>query len=220
MKWLVGLLVVVNIVLFAFFKLSVPQAGGIVAGHQPINPEKLNILTLEQLAAMPKKQPPSTPVAAPEPALACYEWGSFSSTNFTQAKKALEKFSVEATVRQTEAQEARRYWVYIPPRRSLQEALSKNEELHAMGISDTFVVQEPQWRNAISFGIFKDEALANKLLDDLHGRGVTQAVKGVRNHEKGQSGFFIKNVTSNVADEIGKLKPDFPGSELKQVDCQ
>ncbi|HQR50596.1 MAG TPA: hypothetical protein PKW44_03030 [Methylophilaceae bacterium] len=220
MKWIAWLLLIANVVLFGYFKLSAPQPVGVVVSQQPIHPEQLRILTPEQLAALPNKSSPPAP--APEPVLqtACYEWASFSGANIARARAALDQFSLDTTVRQTAPHEAARYWVYIPPRKNLEEALAKNDELHAMGINETFVVQEPQWRYAISLGIFKDEKLANRLLDDVRARGVSIAVKGVRNQEKGQSGFFIKNVTASVADEIRKLQPDFPGSELKQVDCQ
>jgi hypothetical protein len=223
MKWIVWILLIFNILLFGYFKLSAPQPVGIVVSQQPIHPEQMQLLTLEQLAVLPKKETPSTqnaPLPAPPEQTACYEWGSFSNVNIARAKAALDKFSLDTTVRQTETHDAKRFWVYIPPRKNLAEALAKNEELHAMGIADTFVVQEPQWRYAISFGIFKDEKLASRLLEDLHLRGVKLAVKGVRNQEKGQADLFIKAVAVSVADEIRKLQPDFPGSELRQVDCQ
>ena len=219
MKWLIWWLLLGNVVLFAYFSFSMnaSQPAGIPLGQQPMQPEKLNILTPAQLEALPKR--PLAAESAPVQT-ACYEWGSFSAADFARARAALEKYSVDASARQTNAQEARRYWVYIPPRKNFQEALAKNDELHALGIQDTFVVQEPQWRYAISFGIFKDETLASKLLQDLRARGVSLAVKGVRNQEKGQSGLFLKNVPADTVDEIGKLRPDFPGSELKQVECQ
>ena len=79
---------------------------------------------------------------------------------------------------------------------------------------------EPQWRYAISLGVFKDEQLAAKLLEDLKKKGVVSAVKGVRNQEQGQTSLLISNMSLDKVVEIDKLKPDFPGSELKQVTCQ
>lgn len=220
MKWIVWILLIFNILLFGYFKLSAPQPVGIVVSQQPVHPEQIQLLTPEQVAALPRKSLSAETTPGPALQTACYEWGSFSGDNVARAKVALDRFSLDTTTRQAASQEATRYWVYIPPRKSLEEALAKNDELHAMGVKDTFVVQEPQWRYAISLGIFKDEKLANRLLEDLHARGIKLAVKGVRNQEKGQSDLFMKDVAASVADEIRKLQPDFPGSELRQVDCQ
>jgi hypothetical protein len=81
-------------------------------------------------------------------------------------------------------------------------------------------VQDQQSRNAISLGVFKDEQLATKLLDDLKSKGVVSAVKGVRNQESGRSSLYISNMSSELVPEIEKLQPEYPGSELKQVNCQ
>jgi len=65
MKWLAGLLLFLNVVLFAYFKLSTPQPTGVASGQEPIQPERLQILTPEQLEALPKKaQPPAMPAPA------------------------------------------------------------------------------------------------------------------------------------------------------------
>ena len=116
--------------------------------------------------------------------------------------------------------ESVRYWIYVPPLKSTVAAQAKQSELANLGVQDTFIVQEPQWRNAISIGVFKDEQLASKLLEDLKTRGVRSAVKGVRNNEKSQASLLINHVSPEMASEIDKLKPDFAGSELKPVSCQ
>lgn len=228
MKWVVWLLILVNLGLFGYFKLNESHPVEIVVGHEAIQADKIKILTAEELAAMSKKNeaaPVPAPVAQqpiqpPTPMqTACYEWGSFSKASIPRARSILEKFSVTSELKETATQEATRYWVYIPPLPSAEKAQAKFNEVRAMGVSEIFVVQEPQWRNAISFGVFKDETLATKLLEDLHARGIKSAVKGTRNHESGQSIFLIKDVTENVAEEIGKLQPDFPGSELKKITC-
>ena len=224
MKWLVTMLLLLNVALWGYFKLDASHPDEVGVGHEDIQADKLNILTADELAALPKKPAPAAaPTPAPQPApvqTACYEWGSFSTGNISRAKNILEKFSIQSELRQTASQEATRYWVYIPPLANAEKAQAKIDEVRALGVEEIFIVQEPQWRNAISLGVFKDEALAAKLLEELHGRGVKSAIKGVRNHESGQSSFYIKNISDAVAGEIGKLKPDFSGSELKKVACQ
>lgn len=224
MKLMVWILVLVNALLFAYFNLPIHETKVNVAGHKPIEPEKIRLLTEEEVKAMPKKaaDAPEAQVvaAAPPPQFACYEWGSFSAANLPRARNILTKFSVEFTTRQQNTQEATRWWIYIPRQPSLQAVQTKVSELKALGVDEFFVVQEPQWRYAISFGVFKDEQLATKLLEELKAKGVVSAVKGVRNQEKGQASLLINKMSSDVAVEIDRLKPDFPGSELKQVSCQ
>ena len=231
MKWLVWLLLLVNALLLAYFRLDPLHHVEPVAGHEAIEPGKLKILTPEELSGLPKTDPAPVPArppqsppqapAAPQPAaVSCYEWGSFAGADVLRARGVLDKLSLEAVARQQAPQDALRYWVYIPPKRTLEEAQAKVDELKALGITESYIVQEPLWRFAVSLGVFKDEALASRFLDDLHNRGVRSAVKGRRNHEGGQTSYTIRNVAQNQADAFDKLKPDFPGSELKQVACQ
>jgi hypothetical protein len=218
MRWLVGLLIVANAALFGYFTLSRPQSQGMPAGQEDIQPEAMRILSPEQLAALPAGPRPAASVAAPQPS--CYEWGSFPAGTIPRVRGILEKFGLQPHLRIDVPKEAVRYWVYIPPRKNLEEAQARKDALHAMGIDDTFIVQDPQWRYAISLGIFGDEALAEKLAAELRGRGVKDVVKDLRNQESGQSSFFIPDVPAGVAEEIGKLRPEFPYSEFRQVDCQ
>jgi len=227
MKWIVWLFVIVNILLLTFFNLDLSPPASVPTNHQPLQAEKIKLLTPKEIEALPRKETEVKEIVAVAPPVdtapvqvACYEWGSFSVASLRKARSILTKYSLDATVKQQSLQEATRYWVYIPRLASAEAAQAKVEELHALGVEDFFVVQEPQWHNAISLGVFKDEQLAAKLLEELKSKGVVSAVKGVRNHEKGQASLFISNMSADTAAEIEKLKPDFPGSELKQVTCQ
>jgi hypothetical protein len=222
MKWFVWLLLILNVVLFGYFKLSEPMPKGIQPGHEPVQADSMKILTPEQLSALPKTSPVTDATALPVAVqqVACYEWGSFTSASVTRARHILEKFGLETHVLVVAPQEAMRYWLYIPPLKSLRAAQTRNDQLRSLGVAESFIVQEPQWRYAISLGVFKEEAGAIQLQEELRSRGVLDAVKGVRNDESGQSVFVIKNMTAGVAEEVGKFRPDFPSSELRQVACQ
>ncbi|MEO8419325.1 MAG: hypothetical protein ABI475_11440 [Methylophilaceae bacterium] len=187
-----------------------------------MQPDKIKLLTPAEIEALPA--PPEAadaqPLAAAPVQYGCYEWGSFSTASLPRARNILAKFSLNSAVKQKTSQEATRWWVYIPRQQSLQTAQAKVEELRKLGVQESFVILELQWRYAISLGVFKDEQLATKLLDELKARGVVSAVKGMRNQESGRASLLIDQMSSVMASEIDKLKPDFPGSELKQVTCQ
>lgn len=222
MKAVLWVLIVLNIALFGYFKLSEPMHDGIQPGHEPIQPERLKVLSPEELAALPKKLPaaPDTVAAVMLEQAGCYEWGSFSSNTIALARAVLEKSGQNINVRVAAPQEASRYWVYIPPRKTVQEAQARVEELRAVGINDTFLVQEGRWRNAISLGLFREEASAQRLAEELRSWGVADVTSAMRNQEGRQFVIDIKDMSSSMADEIRKLKPDFPYSEMREVACQ
>lgn len=219
MRLLVLILLLLNAVLFAYFNLGKPQQAASGVSHAPIQPEKIKLLTPEEVEAMPRKQP-EEPQGFQPVEFGCYEWGSFSTASLPRARETLTRLSLEAALLEKTAQEATRYWVYLPKSPTLQVAQAKMQQLRRLGVEESFVVFEPQWRYAISLGVFKDEQLAAKLLEDIKKKGVVSAVKGVRNQEQGQTSLLISNMSLDKVVEIDKLKPDFPGSELKQVTCQ
>ena len=224
MRWWVWLLLLLNLGLFAYFnfdKIVPPQ----VVQTKEITPEKLKILSQQELEAMPKKEvPPPAEVQQAAPTVAvtsCYRWGNFSATNLPAAQVVLVKLGLQGTVHQeTVAQQDRRYWVYYPPLKSAELAKQKAEEIKALGVEELFIVQDSQWRNAISFGLFAEEELASKLLTDLQAKGVKGATKALRNPGKGLSSLLIQDVTVENALELQKVKPEFVGTEIVPAACQ
>ncbi len=223
MRWWVWLLVLLNLGLLTYFNFDkiVPPH---VVQVKEITPEKLKILSQQELEAMPKKEvQPKPEEAAPASVqvTSCYRWGNFSTTNLPAAQVVLARLGLQAAVRQEKvAQQDRRYWVYYPPLKTTELAKQKAEELKALGVEELFIVQDSQWRNAISFGLFAEEDLASKLLNDLQAKGVKGATKALRNPGKGLSSLLIQNVTTENALELQKIKPEFVGSELVPATCQ
>ncbi|MDP2247213.1 MAG: SPOR domain-containing protein [Nitrosomonadales bacterium] len=220
MKWILWLLLLANGLLLAYFNLPMQSEVDLQITETPLSPEKIKLLSQQEIETLPKRQPVSSLPAEPVVQFGCYEWGTFSRAKLASARNFLSRFSLDVTATQQTSEESRRYWVYIPSLRNAAAAQSKVEELRALGVEEMYVVQDQQSRNAISLGVFKDEQLATKLLEDLKSKGVVSAVKGVRNQENGRASLYISNMSSELVSEIDKLQPDYPGSELKQVTCQ
>lgn len=222
MKWLVALLVLLNAVLFGYFKLTEMQpAKENMLGHEAIHPEQLRILTSDELASLPKRRDAIEAVQTALPqSTHCYEWGTFSAGDVTRARQVLDGRHLTFTLHQKNTRENIRFWIYIPPRKSMDEARAKAKELAAMGVEESFIIEDGQWKYAISLGMFKDEKLADRYLDDLRKQGVRSAIKGERSFERSENSFYISNMPTDVAAEIGKLLPEFPSAELKQMDCE
>lgn len=263
MKWLLGLLLLLNAALLGYFRLQPAPAQEPSAGHETLAPEKLRILTPEEVQQMPAE--PATqadpaespadgtqdaaptgaaaggtltssatsvgvmPASSPEPvgtaqalqvsnASACYEWGSFTGAEIARVRAVLDQLRVEAVAVPVADPAATHYWVFVPPRRNQGEAQAKVAELRGLGVTDSYIVQEASWRHAISLGVFKEEAMARRFLDELKGRGVRSAVVGPRS-DKAQMRYTFRSPASAQAAGLDKARSEFPGSELRQVAC-
>ena len=231
MKLLVWLLVLLNLGLLAYFNMDSILPKPAVADRS-IQPEKLKVLTEKNLESMPKKVEPAAVEAAAAPATqvnvqtaaqgtsSCYKWGNFTKTNLPSAQVVLVKLGLQSVVNQeVGAQEDRHFWVYYPPLKSAVIAEQKAAEIKALGVGELFIVQDSQWRNAISFGLFQDEQLATNLLNELHAKGVKGATKTLHNPGKLLTSLLIKGVSAETAIELHKIKPEFVGTELAPAAC-
>lgn len=241
MKKLVWLLVLINVGLLAYFNKELILPSAPKAALLAIHPEKISILTQQQIDALPKNDaavttanstatsPPTvdaattanaTPAPTPAPVkTTCYEWGVFSAANLTGAQTAVSNLSIQTTVKEQSSLEAKRFWIYKQPLKSVEAAQAKALELKALGIQDLYIVQDARWRNAISFGVFEDEQLATKLLNELKAKGVKDVVKALRNQGKGHASLQFNKLTETEVIELKKLKPEFPEADLKEVAC-
>ena len=211
MKWWVWFLVLLNVGLMAYFNMDVIAPKPIPA-NKAISPEKLKVLTEKELEALPKKVtelPTQLSTESGKPTVAvsstsCYKWGNFTTTNLPSAQVVLVRLGLQAAVSQESGElQDRRYWVYYPP----------------LGSAELAIVQDSQWRNAISFGLFNEEQLATNLLNVLHQKGVKGATKALRNPGKALSSLLIQNVTPDAALELHKIKQEFLGTDLSPSAC-
>lgn len=223
MKRFFWFLILLNLGLLAYFNIGYIMPGKPEIKLAEINPDKIKVLSQSEIDALPKKQAAlpliSTPTLEPEIKATCFEWGTFSDNNLASAQKVLTRMSLPTTAKQQEAEGPKRYWVYRPPLKTAADAQKKAAELKALGVEDLFVVQEEKWKNAISFGIFEDEQLATKLMQELQAKGVKNIEKTVRSNGKGHHTLVLGKLEEKDVAELNKLKPNFPAAELKEVSC-
>ena len=225
MRLLVWLLVLLNVGLLAYFNMDL-IAPKPAAADRSIQPERLKILSEKDLEAMHKVVAPEPELVAQTSALvvqassSCYKWGNFTKTNLPAAQVVLVRLGLQSVINQEAGTgEDKRFWVYYPPLKSAVLAQKKADEIRTMGVDELFIVQDSQWRNAISFGLFQDEQLASALLNDLMSKGVKGATKSLRSPGKSLSSLFVKAVSSDAALELHKVKPEFLGTELTPAAC-
>jgi hypothetical protein len=214
MKWVFFVLLAANLGLAAFIymrdRLPNPDAQVL---RQQMNADQIQIVA-------PRPTPPPAPVAAaPGPGM-CLEWGSFGATELSKAQAALDALALGERVRRTEVGVLTSYWIYIPPLKSRSELDRKMIELKERGIADySPMLEAGRWRYAISLGVFRNEDGAKKHLGLLRGKGVRSAQIGEREQRVTQTAFLVRGPTGAQSAQLANLKTEYPGSELRAVDC-
>ncbi len=212
MRILFFLLLLANVAFFAFSRLSAELfPGESLLLLQQINPQAIRLITPEQVAkaAGAKREPPKTVVA-------CLEWGAFAGSDAGLVEEALAPLALGAKLSRRRTEEPAAWWVFMPPQGSRQAAMNKAAELRRLGVSDFFVLQDdPNFRFAISLGVFRTEDAARNYLDGLRAKGVRTAQIGTRDAQK--VWFQVRDVGDAVAARLNELKQGFPGSEV--TDC-
>jgi hypothetical protein len=217
MKRLIALLVLLNLGLLIYFNLGNILPSTPSVKRPEIMPEKIHLPSAQEIAAMPRPAVNLTP--APQQS-ACYQWGVFSGARIDVAETTAQKLGLSATRQEQIPMQARRFWIYRPPLNSAEEAQAKAAELKALGVEYLQVVQEPKWKNAISFGVFADESRANKLLNELKAKGVNNVEKALRNQGGSYSSLVFTNLTADHVAALQQLKPSFPEANLEPVACE
>jgi hypothetical protein len=213
MRWVFLLLLAVNIGfgVFVYLRDKAPNPDAQLIALQ-MNADKVRIVP-------PRPAPAPAPVTASARA-ACIEWGGFGTGELARAQGALDRLALRARTRRVEVSVTAGYWVFIAPMRSQAAMERKVTELRELGVNEYFPVLDPgRWRYAISLGVFRSEEGASRYLAQLRQMGVRSATLGEREQRVTQTAFLISDPTEGESAKLAELKNEFPGSELRAVEC-
>lgn len=157
-----------------------------------LNPDRLHLVTgpaapPAAAAPAPVDQEPKVAAAAAEAAAetqapqACVV---FAGLNAEQARELAARISKAGTgfalsERRSEAPSS--WWVHIPSQGSKEGADKKVAELRRLGVDELFIMQDAgPSQYAISLGLYKNEAAANRHLESLKEKGVRSAQVATR----------------------------------------
>ncbi len=234
MKWIFGLLILVNLVFFAVMQWGSALTAETVAPTQaPFNADKIKIVSiLPASSPLPTSAVTFAPavvsapvipvvVAASAPAaLSCMEWGEFSGADLRQAEKTLAELNLGDRSKKRTVEYVSGYWVYIPPLKSPAQIKKKIEQLKKFEVEDYFVMKEAGvWKNSISLGLFKTEESAKNYLSKLREQGVRSAKIGPRTSKLKFTVFVLSRLDGATASKVTSLRKDFPDSETRQIQC-
>lgn len=212
MRTLFLLLLLANITLFGYIELDSVSSGEGVRLRQQVQPEKIRLLTPQQVAGLgPEK---SAAVAE-----TCVEWGPFNDAERARVLADLDAIDVGRLVTPKRAETTIGYWVYIAPFPTRAAADRRVSELKEQGLRDAFVLDTGGQRFAVSLGVFRTEEGANTHLGNLIRRGVPDAKVGPRQQALPLTSIQIRDLPGPALARIRELQSGYPGAELRIVAC-
>lgn len=217
MRILFLVLVLANLAFFAWSRYVAPpdaSADPLPLTRQ-IEPEKLKVIQPSDLPPPSARAAPGN--VAPQVALKCFEWGSFSASDAPRAEKALEPLALGPRLAHRRIEETAAWWVFMPPQGSRAAALKKATELKARDIEDYFIVQEEgPWRWAVSLGVFRTEEAAQARLAALREQGVRTAQVAQRETVVAKLWLQVKGVDGPLQARLKEAARGMEGSELRE----
>jgi hypothetical protein len=194
------LLVLGNLLLFAWGQGYFGTTGG--AGEPErlsaqINPDKLRIAGKGEAPAMPAEPPRE-------------ECRALAGLEREAAGKLVELLSgrdAQLKIVQRAAEEAKSWWVHIPPSPNGDQADKKAAELSKLGVKDFYVVREDGPNQyAVSLGLFKSEDAAKAYLDALAKKNVKSARVTAREAADEKAVVEVRG----AADRLARALADLP----------
>lgn len=208
----IAVLVVANVGLFALGWMASRERAPATASpaHPALNADQIRVVRNE-----PEPSPP--PPVREE---VCLEWGPFPQDELARARDAITPLGLGERMTVAAVPAVAGWWVYIPPRRSKEAADKEVARLNAVGVHDTYVVQDAtDLRFAISLGIFRTEEAATRYAEGLRARGIAAATVGARQHQIRLSAVFVRSPEDAEAQRIFELKARFAGTDARVAKC-
>ena len=212
MRTVVILLILANLTLFGYTFLDGASGGESFRLTQQVQPDKIKLLTPQQVAAL-------GPAKAASLADVCLEWGPFSDGDRARALADLDPLGLGKLVTQKRVETPMAYWTFIPPLANKAAAGKRLDDLKGAGLTDAFVVDGGAQRFAISLGAWRTEEAANTQQAALAKRGIGGVKVGPRQQTVVQTTLVVRDPQTGAAARIRELSSAYPGSDLKIGSC-
>jgi sporulation related protein len=213
MRTLVFLLLLANLTLFGYIRLDSAVGGEGARLSQQVQPDKIKLLTPQQVAAL-------GPAKVASLADVCVEWGPMSDADRARAQTRLEPLDLGKLVTQKKVEVIANYWVFIPPLANKAAVDTRVAELKAQGVRDILPVELGPQRLAISLGVFRTEEAAQARLEALRAQGVKTAKVGPRAQSVQQTVLVVRDPPAQAMARLKEMQSDFQGSEIRVGSCE
>ncbi|HET9669723.1 MAG TPA: SPOR domain-containing protein [Casimicrobiaceae bacterium] len=217
MRALVVVLVVANVLLFAYGRLerSAQSEGGRLA--MQVEPERIRPMTPQEVAALAPTKVAATTSTAPT---TCVEWGPFADADRARAEADLQPLALGRLVSlRPVVSDASTYWVNVGGLATRSAAERRAAELRAQAIADLSVVEYPRGQFTVSLGVFRSEAAANARAETLAARGVAGTQVEPRGQANGQSMIVVRDAREPIVARLRELQAQYAGTDVKVAAC-
>jgi SPOR domain len=212
MRTIVLLLLVANLLLFAYTRLDSLGSGENARLKQQVQPDKIRLLSPQQVASLgPSKMAALADV--------CIEWGPFSDGERTKALADLEPLQLGRLLSQRRLDADGAFWVSLGPFSSRGVADKRASELRAQGVSDVSAVDTGRGQYAVSLGVFRTAQAASARADALSRQGIQTARVEPRPQLGPQTMLVVRDPQQAVVAKLKDLQAHYAGSDLKVGAC-
>ncbi len=218
MKWTAGALLLLNLLVGAYFFWSQSQSSAQAGAYSPINAEKIVLLSA-RLATPPAPAAPRTEArAASEPI--CVEWRGLNEADLERAREAIKALAAQRVLSAEELPVNKMYWLIFPPLPSEAASQVKLKEMAALKVQDAFIIKDGNWKNGISFGLYSTEDSARRYMRELEGKGVS----GLRLETKPKQGtayyYLVRSEDAATLRDLDDIRQTLPATTLTRVACR
>jgi len=183
--------------------------------QEKLKDQKINIastrplLKSEKLSKIEENKPSKSEV--------CFQIGPYSRMNITNRyKKWLSIQNVMVKVQNRQTQKLKATWVYLPPFKNRQAAISSRQRLNKRGIDDHAIVTTGPFNNAISLGLYHKPFYAKQRFEKLVASGYKN-VKTQKRYKKDTKYWLNVKMPSRLQNTFQKK---FKGRMLEPVACE
>ena len=157
---------------------------------------------------------PASVTAPVTPTTSCIEIGSFTPTEAGRFEARLEQLGLAGKVSRREVPGAASYMVMIPPQGSMDAAERKTTELRALGVTDSYIVQDASPRRwGIALGTFRTEEAANAHLATMSRRGVRTARVVEAGTGPARVAIQLRGLDAAAEAQVSRARAEFPRQE-------
>jgi len=213
MRTVLVLLLLANLTLFAYTRLDVGGAGEGVRLAQQVQPDKIKLLTPQQVAALG----PAKAAALPD---VCVEWGPFGDADRARALAELEPLGIGRLLTQRRV-EVTGTWTVTAALYATRAAADRRAlELRQQDIREVSVAEAPRGQFAVNVGTFRSEELARPQVDALVRIGARNATATQRATAVAQSVIVVRDPPAPAVARLRELQGAFPAGELRIGSCE
>ncbi|HEX4884671.1 MAG TPA: SPOR domain-containing protein [Casimicrobiaceae bacterium] len=211
MRVILILLLLANVALFALTRLDSVAAGEPQRLAEQVQPDKIQLLTAQQVAAL-------NPAKASSLADVCAEWGPLGDADYKRALAELAPLNLGGLLAQRRV-EADGFLVTLNGFASRAAAERRAAELRGRGIGDVAVIE----RNGVpmlSLGVFRTEQAANGRADALAQAGIAGTRVAPRTGGVVQSMIVVRDPPAPAMGRLRELAPAYPGTDVRVGACE